>query len=64
MMMRKTYFTTKKILDSDLDQCAHSLIGKIMTYKPINIRVFKEVMEILWSKPLGFHVQECKNGLV
>lgn len=57
-----TVYFDETDIESRIQSCSLSLIGKVLTTKPVNKLVLQDVMEMIWHKPMGFQTQEYGEG--
>ncbi|MCI20951.1 DUF4283 domain protein, partial [Trifolium medium] len=54
----------ESIIDEGVNACNRSIIGKIITDKPIHVSYIQNGLERIWGAPQGFKIQEIEGKLL
>ncbi|KAK2414794.1 hypothetical protein QL285_037344 [Trifolium repens] len=54
----------ENIIDEGVNACKKSILGKIITVKPIHVSSIQNGLENIWGSPQGLKIQEIENGIL
>jgi hypothetical protein len=54
----------EKIINEGLSACQNSILGKIITEKPIHVNSIQNGLDSIWGAPNGLKIQEIEKGIL
>jgi hypothetical protein len=54
----------ENIIDEGVNACKKSILGKIITEKPIHVSSIQNGLENIWGSPQGLKIQEIEKGIL
>jgi hypothetical protein len=63
---RKTSFFVypEKVINEGVSACQNSILGKIITEKPIHVSSIQNGLDSIWGAPSGLKIQEIEKGIL
>jgi hypothetical protein len=60
----RSFFYDENVINEGISACNHSVIGKIITDKPIHINSIQNGLESIWGSPPGLKIQDLGGKLL
>jgi hypothetical protein len=54
----------EKSIHEGINACQNSILGKIITEKPIHISSIQNGLDNIWGSPEGLNIQEIEKGII
>ncbi|GAU36081.1 hypothetical protein TSUD_320470 [Trifolium subterraneum] len=60
----RSFLYAESIIHEGINTCKRSIIGKIITDKPIHISSIQNGLESIWGSPVGLKIQELEGKII